>query len=152
MATNPVVMPAVTVNNLRAELSVTDIVSQRTIVDLVLNNLAYNSGTSIFVPYLQVTTLTYTIPLPSPVCFQFYIKNISQPGNNVFTVGIGGPLTQLVGGASGQVYTVALYPGDVFIIWQNFKPIINPGFTSIILNAFGTTATSPVEIQYFIGA
>lgn len=143
-------------NNLSAEIIITDLISQHNIIDILLSNLAYGSVASVFVPYQQLVLATTTITLPAPLCFHLYVRNVTQAptvsGGSAFNIEIGSAVSGLVGGATGTVTTVALFPGDVFMIWENprssISPGLSPGFTSL---AF-FTGNVPAEVQYFIGA
>jgi hypothetical protein len=131
--------PPYVINTLNASITSTDVLSGAIIVDRSTGNPAIPSTVGVYVQtaLLTVTTLILSNPV-NATTYQFYFKN-TDPSNVITVTWIE------VGQSIARV--VALYPGDLIILWQNPSGI-NAGITAI-----GATAiTNGVLCEYFLGA
>lgn len=127
-------------NTLATSIQVTDDASQTQILNRVVTGLTFDSTIADGLFILPLINGNNNIPLPLAKCYQLYVRNKSQ--TNSIVVEITTPTT-------GGVQTVAtLYPGDVFILWQNpTSKNPNAGFTALDLVGIGPN----VLAEYFIG-
>ena len=101
-----------------------------------MGNLAFDSNYGAFCYYEKLVVGDNSIQLPNAKAFQIYVKNI-DPSLTI-------TVKYTPQGGSQQVSPL-LYPGDVFVIWQEVTNA-SAGITGLIVNSTGTAL-----IEYFLG-
>jgi hypothetical protein len=134
-------------NTLDASIQVTDDINQAQILNRVITGTSYDSSVALGIIALALAAGMNSIQLPKALCYQLYVRN-TDPSNWI-DLFLTTPQSALVGGGTGKIEVGQLYPGDVFIFWQN-PSTKNPEAGFSTLDLFGQNANTLCE--YFIGA
>ena len=139
-------MPNVT-NTLTVTITVTDDNNQSQVIYRNPTGLDFDSSVALGILALALAGGNNSIQLPKALCYQLYVRN-TDPSNWI-QLFLTTPQSALVGGGSGKILVQTLYPGDVFIMWQN-PSTKNPEAGFSTLDLFAQNPNTLCE--YFIGA